>query len=120
MRSNLKKFNFSTENNFPAFLRGYDDTVVRIRAVLTDTIFVDVFYNADTRKCSYTLIKNKKRVFGADNSFIGWHIYPFENPNDHQLAPELSFEEFLSRIELNHYRKLNDLSYPRKRVSIFF
>lgn len=78
-----------------------DDTVVKIRASLADMTFIDVFYNADTRKCSYTLIKNKGRVFGADNSFIGWHIHPFENPNDHQLSPELSFGEFLSHIEQN-------------------
>lgn len=78
-----------------------DDTVVKIRAILTDATFIDVFYNADTRKCSYTLIKNKKRVFGADNSFIGWHLHPFENPSNHQLSRELSFAEFLSHIERN-------------------
>ncbi len=81
-----------------------DDTVVKIRAFLADITFIDVFYNVGTRKCSYTLIKNKRRVFGADNSFIGWHIHPFENPNVHQLSPELSFAEFLRYIEINMYR----------------
>lgn len=76
-----------------------DDTVVKIRAALVNTAFIDVFYNVETRKCSYTMVKNKKRVFGADNSFIGWHIHPFENPNHHQLSPEISFREFLNYIE---------------------
>jgi hypothetical protein len=58
-----------------------------------------VFYNADTGKCSYALIKDAMRVFGADNAFIGWHIHPFEDPSEHVASSELSFQEFLEAVE---------------------
>ncbi len=76
-----------------------DDTVVKIRATLEADTFIEVFYNADTGKCSYALIKDAMRVFGADNAFIGWHIHPFEDPSEHVASSELSFQEFLEAVE---------------------
>ena len=76
-----------------------DDTVVKIRATLAADAFIEVFYNADTGKCSYALIENDARIFGADNAFIGWHMHPFEDPSEHVVSSELSFEEFLQAVE---------------------
>ena len=80
-------------------VRILDDTVVKIRVTLTYDAFIDVFYNSDTGKCSYALVESSGRVFGADNAFIGWHIHPFDNPNQHVPAAEISFEKFLKTIE---------------------
>jgi hypothetical protein len=76
-----------------------DNTVVKIRAILSVGAFIDIFYNADSGKCSYALIKEGVRAFGADNAFIGWHIHPFDNPERHILSSEVSFDEFLDAIE---------------------
>ena len=80
-------------------VRILDDTVVKIRVVLTYGPFIDVFYNADSRKCSYALVKGGARVYGADNAFIGWHVHPFQNPQDHVRTPDVSFAEFLTAVE---------------------
>lgn len=80
-------------------VRILDDTVVKIRAALTYDAFIDVFYNADTGKCSYALVEKAARVFGADNAFIGWHVHPFEDPSQHVPSSEVSFDDFLSSVE---------------------
>ena len=76
-----------------------DETVIKIRVILTSGTFINVFYNAATRKCSYALIENDKRVYGVDNAFIGWHIHPFSDPTQHIESSEVSFEEFLKTVE---------------------
>ena len=76
-----------------------DDIVVKMRIALTAAAFIDLFYNADTGKCAYALIENNRRIFGADNAFIGWHIHPFDDPEQHIPCEEMSFPEFLHRVE---------------------
>ena len=80
-------------------VRILDDTVSKIRVALTYEAFIDVFYNSDTGKCSYALVEESTRVFGADNAFIGWHIHPFDNPNQHVPSSEVPFEKFLKTVE---------------------
>ena len=81
-----------------------DDIVAKIRVVLANDAFIDVFYNAGSGKCSYALIQKNLRVFGADNAFIGWHLHPFGNPEQHVVCAEVSFEEFLHQIKDEFYR----------------
>ena len=80
-------------------VRILDDTVVKIRVVLTYDAFIDVFYNADTGKRSYALVEKATRVFGAANAFIGWHIHPFDNPDKHIPSAAISFDDFLKAVE---------------------
>ena len=80
-------------------IRILDDTIVKIRVVLTDGPFIDVFYNADSGKCSYALVEGSVRIYGADNAFIGWHVHPFDDPRDHVHSPEVSFGDFLTAVE---------------------
>jgi hypothetical protein len=80
-------------------VRILEDTVVKIRVVLTYDAFIDVFYNADTGKCSYALVEKAARVFGADNAFIGWHIHPFDDPDQHIPSATISFDDFLKAVE---------------------
>ncbi len=73
-------------------------TWIRLRAHLTDGSFADAFHNEATGKTAFALIKDEKRVFGADNTG-GWHWHPFESPESHVPASDaVTFEEFLRRI----------------------
>ena len=76
-----------------------DDVVVKIRVALVAAAFIDVFYNADSGKCAFALVQDGRRIFGADNAYIGWHLHPFENPEQHLPCDEISFEEFLNAVE---------------------
>ena len=76
-----------------------DDVVVKIRVTLVAAAFVNVFYNADSGKCAFALIEDGRRIFGADNAYIGWHLHPFDNPEQHLPCAEMSFIEFLNAVE---------------------
>ena len=77
-----------------------DEPVAKIKAVITEDSFINVFYNAMTAKYSFTLIKNNKRIFGVDNT-RKWHIHPFKNPESHEDTIELSLLDFLEIIKSN-------------------
>jgi hypothetical protein len=76
-----------------------DDTVVKIRVLLINDAFIDVFYNADTDKVSFALVEGGARIFGADNAFIGWHVHPFVDPSRHIPSSGMTFEGFLKAVE---------------------
>jgi hypothetical protein len=76
-----------------------DDTVVKVRVLLINEAFIDVFYNADTDKCSFALVERGERIFGADNAFIGWHIHPFDDPSEHIPSSGMTFDDFLKAVE---------------------
>ncbi|MBI4690205.1 MAG: hypothetical protein HY754_08065 [Nitrospirae bacterium] len=64
-----------------------DEPVVKIKAVINNDTFINIFYNAETEKYSFVLVKNNKRIFGIDNT-KNWHIHPFEDPESHiETAP---------------------------------
>jgi hypothetical protein len=76
-----------------------DNTVTKVRADLGPHLFVDIFYNARTRKTSYALIENEARIFGADNTSIGWHIHPLGDPDSHQPSEPVTIDAFLETVE---------------------
>jgi len=74
-------------------------TWIRLRAHLADGTFADAFYNEATGKTAFALIKNERRIFGADNTG-GWHWHPFDAPDSHQPTDNaVTFEVFLSQVE---------------------
>ena len=74
-------------------------TWLHLRAYLVDGSFVDTFYNDVSDRTAFALIKNERRIFGADNTG-GWHWHPFEDPENHQPADQaVSFRDFLDRVE---------------------
>lgn len=75
-----------------------DDIVLKIRVYLVNDMFIDTFYNADTLKVAYALIKKGERMFGADNTGR-WHLHPFDAPEEHQACHPITFQEFLTIIE---------------------
>lgn len=81
-------------------VRLLDEPVAKIKAVVNNDIFIDIFYNAETERCSFALIKNSERIFGVDNAKF-WHIHPFEDPSTHKKIEPLSLTDFLNTILLN-------------------
>lgn len=77
-----------------------DEPVAKIRADIDADTFIVVFYNAETSRYSYVLIKDNKRIFGIDNA-RGWHIHPFENPESHLETNPVSLAEFLETLAFN-------------------
>lgn|SRR5574341_161570 len=91
-----------------AFIRGVeilllDEPVVKIKSVIDDKTHISIFFNADTVKYSFALIKNDRRIFGADN-VGGWHVHPFEDPESHQDSDEITFTRFLDIVGENRDR----------------
>jgi hypothetical protein len=70
-----------------------DEPVVKIKAFIDANTFINIFYNAETLKYSFALVRNNKRIFGADNT-RNWHIHPFENPDSHLETTEMSLADF--------------------------
>ena len=73
-------------------------TWASIRLWLNDS-FVEIFYRRKTGNISYAYIEKRKRVFGANNMRIGWHLHPFERVEKHKPIEPLSVEEFLRMLE---------------------
>lgn len=82
-----------------------DEPVVKIKAVVNDDVFINIFYNAETVKYSFALIKNGRRIFGADNA-RRWHIHPFDNPDNHKEINDISLAEFLDILNTDKERWL--------------
>jgi hypothetical protein len=74
-----------------------DEPVVKIKAIIDDSTFINIFYNASTKKYSFALIKNNERIFGVDNT-KGWHIHPFDDPNSHKKSSPLDLSDFLEML----------------------
>jgi hypothetical protein len=77
-----------------------DEPVVKIRAEMDGGVFAGIFYNAETLKYSFALIKYGKRIFGIDNA-RNWHVHPFENPEEHLRTTETSLPDFLEIVASN-------------------
>lgn len=77
-----------------------DEPVAKIKAIIGSDAFISIFYNAETHKYSFALIKENKRILGADNA-RSWHIHPFESPDSHLESSEMSLSDFLDMLESN-------------------
>lgn len=72
-------------------------TSVNLRVGLTVGGFIDAFYNEQTGTTAFALIREDRRVFGADNTG-GWHMHPFKDPRLHVvLSQPMTFNR--------HYRQ---------------
>ena len=74
-----------------------DEPVSKIKAIINARTFINIFYNSESEKFSFALIKNNKRIFGVDNT-RNWHIHPFENPDSHVNSSEISLLDFLEMV----------------------
>jgi hypothetical protein len=80
-------------------IRRLTATFINLRIDLFVGGFVDAFCNERTGTMAFALIRDDRRVFGADNTG-GWHVHPFTSPDRHvPLRDEMSFAEFVAEIE---------------------
>ncbi len=80
-------------------VRRLSATAVNLRVELTVGGFVDAFYNEQTGLTAYTWIKQRRRIYGADNTGGDWHQHPFADPKRHEpLSGALSFTDFMIEI----------------------
>jgi len=77
-----------------------EEPVLKLRVHLSASLFIDVFFNAETSKTSFALIKDAQRIFGVGNA-RGWHLHPFGNPESHCPCDVMSFASFLRQVEEN-------------------
>ena len=74
-------------------------TSISLRVDILTGGFVDIFYNEQTGTMAFALIRDGRRVFGADNTG-GWHMHPFADPGGHTPLPDaVSFADFVAKIE---------------------
>ncbi len=74
-------------------------TAINIRINITTGDIVDVFYNEASGTTAFALIRQGKRIFGADNTG-GWHVHPFHSPELHiPHASPVTPAQFLFWIE---------------------
>ncbi len=86
-----------------------DNIIVKSRIFLIDASFIEIYYNFENGKTSFSLIRNNKRIFGVDNLGF-WHIHPFDNPKKHIKSKEIKLEDFLGKIK-NYLSKLKYYKY---------
>jgi len=77
-----------------------DEPVAKTKAIIDSDTFISIFYNAETSKYSFALIKKDKRIFGVDNA-RNWHIHPFGSPDFHLETSGLSLSDFLDMLASN-------------------
>ncbi|HEC67299.1 MAG TPA: hypothetical protein ENI35_00555 [Candidatus Desulfofervidus auxilii] len=85
------------------FVRGIDiilldEPIAKIRILIKEGLFIEVFFNAESNKYSFALIKDNKRIYGIDNT-KEWHIHPFNNPESHIPSKPVSFLDFMHILE---------------------
>ncbi|MBS1249705.1 MAG: hypothetical protein MAG431_01286 [Chloroflexi bacterium] len=80
-------------------VRSYDLDILSMRIHLLDDSFIEVFYNIITNKTAFTYIVEDIRVYGKDNTKMGWHVHPMGNPTEHISCEEVSFSDFLAEVE---------------------
>jgi hypothetical protein len=80
-----------------------DEPVVKIKSTVDDNTFISIFHNAHTKKYSFALIRNSKRIFGSDNT-KSWHVHPFECPDSHKKTTAMDLSDFLEFL----YKKKNN------------
>jgi hypothetical protein len=60
-----------------------------------------MFHNQETGTTAFALIKDEKRIFGADNTGT-WHLHPFEKPEPHEPSEPIGAGTFVRFVE-QHY-----------------
>jgi len=80
-------------------LRRLTPTSINFRLDIVTGDFIDVFFNEQTDTLAYAVIRDGKRIYGADNTG-GWHTHPWHRPLSHEaLSEPMSFAEFVAAIE---------------------
>lgn len=79
-----------------------DEDTLSVRVFLSDKTLIHVFYNLATGKVAFAWIRESRRLYGKDNTKMGWHMHPFDAPESHQPCEAIDFESFLHEVETLH------------------
>lgn len=69
--------------------------VYEARAYITDNTFIEIYFNAMTKKNSFALISDGKRSTGYDN-YRFWHFHPAGEPERHVKCDEPSLDSVIA------------------------
>ncbi len=84
-------------------VRTCDRDILSLRIFLIDQTFIEIFYNVTTGKTSFALIAENVRIYGKDNTKIGWHVHPFSDPTAHAPCSPPYFVEFLQEVTAERF-----------------
>lgn len=68
-----------------------------LRIKISTILFIDVYANTATRRYDFSVIKDRKRIFGFDN-LEGWHFHSFNAPDDHINCTEPSLQHIFQEL----------------------
>jgi hypothetical protein len=68
------------------------------RITISESIFIEFYYNSFTGKKSYALICSNNRIFGYDN-YKYWHVHPLNEIEKHIKCSEPSIENVFSEMK---------------------
>ncbi|WP_456328362.1 hypothetical protein [Archaeoglobus sp.] len=75
---------------------------IKIRVPITENIYIQLYYNQESKTRNYVLIGWNRRLFGRDCIGGEWHKHPFENPEDHDFSQngrrEVIISEFFEEV----------------------
>jgi len=79
------------------------DETVRLRLIINEALFIQVFLSETTGRCSLALIQGRERLYGRDREGGMWHLHPFGAPETHRPTPEgvspRPLLQFLAEVE---------------------
>jgi hypothetical protein len=58
-------------------------SLIKARLYLNRDVFIQVYANSQSAKCSYALISNDRRMYGKYLLKGAWHGHTFEKPDEH-------------------------------------
>jgi hypothetical protein len=74
--------------------------ILRGRALLKKSRFLQIFYNEQTGTTAFALIEKDRRIWGIDfDNLRGWHLHPAENPETHFAITPKTIEEVINEIK---------------------
>jgi len=79
------------------------DNALRLRLIIDETMFVQVYANSKKKKLNFALISMGQRIFGRDSEAGRWHTHPFESPERHEFTGNagkpVTLTEFVMEVE---------------------
>jgi len=79
------------------------DNALRLRLVIDETMFIQVYANSKKVKLNFALISLGQRIFGRDSEGGAWHKHPFASPESHEFEGDagnpVTLTEFVMEVE---------------------
>jgi len=79
------------------------DNALRLRLIIDETLFIQVYGNSKKNKCNFALISLGQRILGRDSEGGPWHKHPFDSPENHQVEGDagrsVTLTEFVMEVQ---------------------